>query len=167
VVYLKDILIALRKTETFDIRSIVRNMHVVPETKSIGQLLNEFQIKHQQMALVVNEYGGTEGIITMEDILEELVGEIQDEYDNEIPFVEKVGEKTYNVLASASLDDINEFLPYPIKKDKQYETLAGYLILKSGKIPAIKEKIEIDNYEFSILKRNKSLIVLVQLVYLN
>jgi CBS domain containing-hemolysin-like protein len=167
VVYLKDILIALRKTETFDIRSIVRNMHVVPETKSIGQLLNEFQIKHQQMALVVNEYGGTEGIISMEDILEELVGEIQDEYDNEIPFVEKVGEKTYNVLASASLDDINEFLPYPIKKDKQYETLAGYLILKSGKIPAIKEKIEIDNYEFSILKRNKSLIVLVQLVYLN
>lgn len=164
VVYLKDILIASRKNEEFDIRSIVRNMHVVPETKSIGQLLNEFQIKHQQMALVVNEYGGTEGIITMEDILEELVGEIQDEYDNEIPFVEKVGEKTYNVLASASLDDINEFLPHPIKKDKQYETLAGYLILQSGKIPAIKEKIVIDNYEFSVLKRNKSSILLVQLV---
>jgi len=164
VVYLKDILIAARKKETFDIRSIVRNMHVVPETKSIGQLLNEFQIKHQQMALVVNEYGGTEGIITMEDILEELVGEIQDEYDNEIPFVEKVGQKTYNVLASASLDDINEFLPHPIKKDKQYETLAGYLIFKSGKIPAIKEKIAIDKYEFSVLKRNKSSILLVQLV---
>ena len=164
VVYLKDILIAARKKEAFDIRSIIRNMHVVPETKSIGQLLNEFQIKHQQMALVVNEYGGTEGIITMEDILEELVGEIQDEYDNEIPFVEKVGEKTYNVLASASLDDINELLPHPIKKDKQYETLAGYLILKSGKIPAIKEKIALDNYEFSILKRNKSSILLVQLV---
>jgi CBS domain containing-hemolysin-like protein len=164
VVYLKDILIAARKKEAFDIRSIIRNMHVVPETKSIGQLLNEFQIKHQQMALVVNEYGGTEGIITMEDILEELVGEIQDEYDNEIPFVEKVGEKTYNVLASASLDDINELLPHPIRKDKQYETLAGYLILKSGKIPAIKEKIALDNYEFSILKRNKSSILLVQLV---
>jgi CBS domain containing-hemolysin-like protein len=164
VVYLKDILIAARKKEVFDIRGIIRNMHVVPETKSIGKLLNEFQIKHQQMALVVNEYGGTEGIITMEDILEELVGEIQDEYDNEIPFVEKIGEKTYNVLASASLDDINELLPHPIKKDKQYETLAGYLILKSGKIPAIKEKITIDNYEFSILKRNKSSILLVQLI---
>ena len=167
VVYLKDILIAARKKEAFDIRSIVRNMHVVPETKSIGQLMNEFQIKHQQMALVVNEYGGTEGIITMEDILEELVGEIQDEYDNEIPFVEKVGEKTFNVLASASLDDINELLPFPLKKDKQYETLAGYLILKFGKIPAVKEKITIDNYEFSIVKRNKSSIILVQLVYLN
>ena len=166
VVYLKDILIAARKKGPFNIRDIVRDMHVVPETKSIGPLLNEFQIKRQQMALVVNEYGGTEGIITMEDILEELVGEIQDEYDNEIPFVEKVGENTYNVLASASLDDINELLPHHIEKDKQYETLAGYLILKFGKIPAVKEKITIDNYSFSIIKRNKSSIVLVQLVYL-
>jgi len=166
VVYLKDILIAARKKESFNIRNIMRNMHVVPETKSIGHLLNEFQIRHQQMALVVNEYGGTEGIITMEDILEELVGEIQDEYDNEIPFVEKVGEKTYNVLASASLDDINDHLPHPIEKDKQYETLAGYLILKFGKIPAVKEKITGNNYEFSIAKRNKSSIILVQLVYL-
>ena len=166
VVSLKDILIAARNKKTFNIRDILRNMHVVPETKSIGHLLNELQTKHLQMALVVNEYGGTEGIITMEDILEELVGEIQDEYDNEIPFVEKTGEKTYSVLASASLDDINELLPHFIEKDKQYETLAGYLILKFGKIPAVKEKITIDNYEFSIVKRNKSSIILVQLVYL-
>lgn len=166
IVYLKDILIAARKKGTIDIRSIVRNMHVVPETKGIGHLLNEFQLRHQQMALVVNEYGGTEGIITMEDILEELVGEIQDEYDNEIPFVEKTGENTFNVLASVSLDDINEYLPEPIEKDKQYETLAGFLILKFGKIPAVKEKITVDNYEFSIVKRNKSSISLVQMVYL-
>jgi len=139
-------------------------MLVVPDTKRIGQLLTEFQMKHQQIALIVNEYGGTEGIITMEDILEELVGEIQDEYDNEIPFVEKVAEKTYNVLASATPDDINELLPHPIQKDEQYETLAGYLILKFGKIPVVKEKIVFDNYEFSVLKKNKSTIVLVQMV---
>ena len=126
--------------------------------------MNEFQIKHQQMAVVVDEYGGTEGIITMEDILEELVGEIQDEFDNEMPFVEKVGDKVYNVLASSSIDDVNEFLPHPIEKDEQYETLAGYLILKFGKIPQVKEKIKIDDYEFSILKKNKSSILLVQLV---
>jgi CBS domain containing-hemolysin-like protein len=70
-------------------------------------------------------------------------------------------------LASASLDDINDHLPHPIEKDKQYETLAGYLILKFGKIPAVKEKIAIDNYEFLIVKRNKSSIILVQLIYLN
>ncbi len=164
VVYLKDILLATRKKEPLNFRKIMRTLPVVPDTKRIGQLLNEFQVKHQQIALIVNEYGGTEGIITMEDILEELVGEIQDEYDNEIPFVEKVAEKTYNVLASATPDDINELLPHPIEKDEQYETLAGYLILKFGKIPVVKEKITVDNYEFTILKKNKSTIVLVQMV---
>lgn len=164
VIYLKDILIEIRKKEALDIRSIIRNMPVVPVTKSIGQLLNEFQIKHEQIALVVNEYGGTEGIITMEDILEELVGEIQDEYDNEISIVEKVGDNIYNVIASSTIDDINDFLPHPIEKDEQYDTLAGFLILKFGKIPSIKEKIIIDNYEYSILKKNKSSISLVEIV---
>jgi CBS domain containing-hemolysin-like protein len=164
VVYLKDILLAARKKESVNIRSIMRPIHAVPETKSIGTLLNEFQSRHQQIALVVNEYGGTEGIITMEDILEELVGEIQDEYDNEIPFVQKVGEKTYNVLASATLDDINELLPHPIEEDELYETLAGYLILKFGRIPVVKEKISADGYEFSIISKNKRTVGMVQVV---
>lgn len=164
VVYLKDMLIALRKGGTVNIRNLMRPMLVVPDTKSIGLLLNEFQVKHQQMAVVVNEYGGTEGIITMEDILEELVGEIQDEYDNEIPFVEKVADKTYQVIATASLDDINELLPHPIEKDEQYETVAGYLIFKLGKIPAVNEKITLENYEFTIHKKNRSTIVLVKMV---
>jgi len=164
VVYLKDILLATRRNEPLNIRSIMRTIHIVPDTKHIGQLLNEFQIMHQQMALVVNEYGGTEGIITMEDILEELVGEIQDEFDNEVPFVEQIADKTYNALASATLDDINEMLPHPLGKDDQYETLAGYLIMKFGKIPYVKEKITVDNYEFSILKKSKRSLVLVQLI---
>jgi CBS domain containing-hemolysin-like protein len=112
----------------------------------------------------VNEYGGTEGLITMEDILEELVGEIQDEYDNEIPFVEKIGEKTFNVMASATIDDVNDLLPHPLEKNEQYETLAGYLILKFGRIPNVKEKISVDNYEFCIIKKNRSTLVLVQLI---
>jgi CBS domain containing-hemolysin-like protein len=163
LVYLKDILIKIQKKEQLDIKSIIRSMYVVPSTKSIGQLLNEFQIKHQQMALVVDEYGGTEGIITMEDILEELVGEIQDEYDNEISLVEKIGDKTYNVIASASIDDLNEILPHPIEKDEQYEALAGLLTLKFGGIPNVKDKIVIDNYEFTILKKIKSSVSLVQI----
>jgi len=163
VVYLKDLLKASRKGNKFNLRDLLRNVMIVPDTKSIGKLLNEFQVKHQQMAVVVDEYGGTEGIITMEDILEELVGEIQDEFDNEMPFVEKTGDKVYTVVASSSIDDVNELLPHPIEKDEQYETLAGYLILKFGKIPQVKEKIILDNYECSILKKNKSSILLVQL----
>lgn len=163
VVYLKDLLISAMKNEQPDITNLVRKMIIVPDSKNIGKLLNEFQLRHQQMALVVNEYGGTEGIITMEDILEELVGEIQDEFDNEIPFVEKTGEKIYQVNAAASIDDINEMLPHPLTKDKVYETLAGLLIFKFGKIPNVKERIEIDNYEFVIVKRSKSSVMLVQL----
>ncbi len=163
VVYLKDILIAIRKQEPFNIRNVMRNILVVPDTKSIGQLLNEFQVKHQQMALVVNEYGGTEGIITMEDILEELVGEIQDEYDNEIPQVEQIGEKVYHVIASSSIDDINEQLPFPIAKSEQYETLAGFILLNFGRIPSVKEKIVVGGYEYSVLKKNKSSITMVQI----
>jgi CBS domain containing-hemolysin-like protein len=100
----------------------------------------------------------------MEDILEELVGEIQDEYDNETPFVEKKGDKSYTVLASASLDDINELLPHPLTMNEDYETLAGYLILKLGRIPNINEKIIFDDYEFTVLKKNKNSIIMAQLV---
>ena len=167
VVYLKDILIKLRKNEPIIISSIMRSVLIIPETKRIAQLLKEFQYKHQQIAVVINEYGGTQGIVTMEDILEELVGEIQDEYDNEIPFVEKKGEKSYTVLASASLDDINDLLPHPLTRSEEYETLAGYLILKFGRIPNLNENISFDEYEFTILKKNKNSIILVQLVDLD
>ena len=164
VVYLKDVLIKIRNKESIQISAVMRPVLMIPETKRIAQLLKEFQIKHQQIAVVINEYGGMQGIVTMEDILEELVGEIQDEYDNEIPFVEKNGEKTYTVLASASLDDINDLLPHALTQNEEYETLAGYLILKFKKIPNINEKISFDNYEFTILKKNKNSIILTQLL---
>ncbi|MBF0413153.1 MAG: HlyC/CorC family transporter [Desulfamplus sp.] len=165
VVYLKDILLKARKNNSFDLRDIMRNMMFVPETKRIGQLLNEFQLQHQQIAGVINEYGGFEGIITMEDILEELVGEIQDEYDNEMPVVEKTGEKTYTVAASATLDDINELLPHPIiENGEHYETLAGYLLLQLGRIPNTKDKITFSGYECSVLKKTKRSVILVKLI---
>jgi CBS domain containing-hemolysin-like protein len=163
VVYLKDILLKIRKKEDINIREIMRPVLIVPETKRIGQLLKDFQAKHQQMAVVINEYGGTRGIVTMEDILEELVGEIQDEYDNETPVVEKTGDKTFSVIASAPIDDINKHLPHPIQKDGHYDTLAGYLIQQFGRIPNTNEKISLAEYEFNILKKSKNSIMLVQL----
>ena len=167
VVHLKDILKKMRVNGDVDIRSIVRPVSFTPETKRIGQLLKEFQVKHQQIAMVLNEYGGIEGIITMEDILEELVGEIQDEYDNEIPFVEETAENTFSVIATASISDINDSLPHPIDKDKQYDTLAGYLIDKFGRIPNTNDKLEAEDYEFTILKKNKTSIVVVRVVDLS
>jgi CBS domain containing-hemolysin-like protein len=164
IVHLKDILKAMRKGGDVSVKELIAPVLLIPQNKRIGQLLKEFQSKRQQMAVVVDEYGGTIGIITMEDILEELVGEIQDEYDNETPFVEKTGDKTYSVLASATLDDVNDLLPHEIEKDEAFNTLAGYLIHKFGKIPSVNEKISVDNYEFTILKKTRTTITLVKMV---
>jgi CBS domain containing-hemolysin-like protein len=163
VVYLKDLLMQMRKGKQTGISEIIRPIKVIPETMRISRVLKEFQVKHQQIAVVVNEYGGTEGIITMEDILEELVGEIQDEYDAETPVVERMGKKIFSVRASAPIDDVNRSLPHPIKKEKHHETLAGLLSLKFGKIPNTNDKMVFDNYEFTILKKIRNSIVLVQL----
>ena len=167
VVYLKDVLLKMRRNEPLDLRQIMRPVSMIPETKKIGPLLKEFQQKHQQIAVVINEYGGTSGIITMEDILEELVGEIQDEFDDEAPFVEQLKDGSYHVMAGASIDDLNEHLPHPIKKDEHYETLAGLLSLKFGSIPAVSESIEFDNYRFTVMKRSKNVVTLVMLVDLD
>jgi CBS domain containing-hemolysin-like protein len=164
IVHLKDILKAMRKGGEVNVKELIAPVLLIPQNKRIGQLLKEFQSKRQQMAVVVDEYGGTIGIITMEDILEELVGEIQDEYDNETPFVEKTGDKTYSVLASATLDDVNDLLPHEIEKDEAFNTLAGYLIHKFGKIPSVNEKISVDNYEFTILKKTRTTITHVKMV---
>jgi CBS domain containing-hemolysin-like protein len=163
IVYLKDLLLRMRKNEPLDLEQIMRPAIFVPENMHIGKLLKEFQQKHHQMAIVVNEYGDITGIVTMEDLLEELVGEIQDEYDNEAPVVQKTGEKTYRIQASASLDDINELLPRPISKEGQIVTLAGILVFHFRKIPTPKDRIIIDNYEVVILQMKLNSIVTVLL----
>ena len=165
VVYIKDILLKARIGGPVNIREIIRPMMFVPTTKRIGPLLKEFQEQHQQIAAAVNEYGGMDGIVTMEDILEELVGEIQDESDHETPIVTRNGEHTFVVLATSPLEDVNENLPRPIPEDREeYETLAGYLIHKFGRFPATKEKISVDDYEFTIMKKSQRSIILVQIV---
>ena len=163
VVYLKDILMKMRKQLAIDVREILRPVMVIPESKHIGRLLKDFQAKHQQIAVVVDEYGATKGIVTMEDILEELVGQIQDEYDVEMPGVEKTGSNVYRVIATASLDDVNSFLPHPIHPSEQYTTLAGKLIQMFGRIPDVNDRIVFDEYEFTVLTKHKSTISMVQL----
>lgn len=164
VVHLKDILKLMRGNSVgIDIRSIIRPVSFVPETKKIAQILKEFQKKHRQIAVVLNEYGGVEGIVTMEDILEEIVGEIQDESDNEIPFVELIGDNLYSVLATSALTDINHELPHPINREKDYDTLAGFMIDKFGRIPNMHEKMISDDYEFTVTNKTRTSIITVQL----
>lgn len=154
LIYIKDILKKLRHNEEIVIRELVRPVIIIPENKKIGSLLKEFQQKHIHLAVIVNEFGGVEGIVTMEDIIEELVGEIQDEDDNEIPVVQKVSEKVYRIAATSPINDINNLLPHPFREDRRFDTLAGIIIQKFGKIPNPNEKITIDDYEITIMERS-------------
>ena len=123
-----------------------------------------FKKQHIQFAIVVDEFGGTEGVITMEDILEELVGEIQDEYDVETPLVEKTDDKKFRVQGSVTMVGLNEKLPRPLPENDIYVTLAGMLIDVVGRIPNVGESIRYDDYVFTVVKRIKNQIILVDIV---
>lgn len=152
IAYSKDILKAHYQNPNFDINSLLHPVLYVFETKHISEILGEFQKKHTHLAVVIDEFGGTEGILTMEDVLEELVGEIQDEDDDEKPMVERISEDTYMVQATHLLSDINEHIEDPFTISDDYNTLAGMLLYYCNRIPKLNEKVEIENYEITISK---------------
>jgi CBS domain containing-hemolysin-like protein len=127
VVYTKDILKMINQKHKVDFNDAMRPPYFVPETKKISELLKELQAKHMHMAIVMDEFGGVAGIVTIEDIIEELVGEIQDEHDEEAPFVEKINDKEYVVNALSTIEDVNEYLPIPLPKSNEYESGCLYL----------------------------------------
>ncbi len=163
LIHIKDLLKSLRRNEEIIIENLLRPVIIAPENKKIGSLLKEFQQKHIHMAIIVNEFGAVEGIATMEDIIEEIVGEIQDEYDQENPIVEKIDELTYKIYATAPINDINDFLPYNIITDENNETLAGVLLSEFGDIPNEGERIQIDHYDVEILEREGNKLITVKL----
>jgi CBS domain containing-hemolysin-like protein len=164
IVHSKDLLKALIENKYRSMKDIMRPVHFVPESMRIAELLRDFQKHHIQMAVVTNEFGSTAGIITMEDIIEELVGEIQDEHDEEKPDVEKKSEKEYIVNAQVNIVDANEMLPVALPENPHYETVSGYVNYIFGRIPAINDKKTVDGYHITILKRNKQSIDSVKLV---
>jgi CBS domain containing-hemolysin-like protein len=165
VLYTKDMIKHLfNRPEDKSIEPLLRKANFISESAKIKNVLKEFQQKHIQMAVVTNEIGELTGIISMEDILEELVGEIQDEYDNEKPIVEKTGEYTYLVNAHFTLSDINKYLPYRLAEGEHYETLAGLISeLNQDKELNEGEVIEIDRYDAVIVKMYRNSVETVQL----
>ena len=155
IVHSKDLLKAVIDNKFTTIRDIMRPVHFVPESMKINELLRDFQKHHTQMAVVTNEFGGTAGLITMEDIIEELVGEIQDEHDEEKPIVEKKSDSEFIVNAQSTLVDVNTALPIALPESPHYETVSGYVNYIFGRIPAVNDKREKDGYEITIITRNR------------
>ena len=163
ILNVKDLLPIIRRNEPVELARIMRAPYFVPETKKINRLLRNFQRKHTVMAIVSDEFGGVSGIVTIEDIMEELVGEIQDEYDNEVPVVEKISADEYRVAAATSISDTNEYLPYPLPESEDYETVGGLLNVVYGSIPEVGDVAVLAPYEFRVLERSRRVIDLVQL----
>ena len=164
ILYVKDLLAkARRQQEPVVISQIMRPAYFIPETVKLNALLKQFQVRHLHMAIVTDEHGGVSGLVTMEDVVEELVGEIQDEYDNEAPQVEQTGPFEFRVNGALSVPDANEWLPFPIPETDAYETVSGYLNVLYQSIPEIDDVAQSDDYEFRVLQRAQRSVDLVQL----
>ena len=152
-----------------DLRDLMREAFFVVGSKKISDLLKNFQQKKQHLAIVIDEFGGTEGIISLEDILEELVGEIQDEEDEEEKIVEEISENTFWVQATQPLEEINEYLPekLPLSEEGDYNSLAGFILYQLEDIPEENQEFEMFDYHFKILRMQNKSVELVELIQMN
>ena len=148
VLYTKDL---LRKgiRNDFDVKNIMRQPFFVPDSKHLDDLLREFKLKKIHIAVAVDEYGGVSGIVCLEDILEVIVGEIQDEFDEEEEEIKKVDDKHFIVEARASIEDINRELNLKLEEE-DFETIGGLVLEYFGRIPKKGESVEIDSNTFTV-----------------
>lgn len=149
----KDLLSLLTQgLESFDIKSMLRPATIIPETKRLSVLLREFREQRYHMAIVVDEYGSVSGLLTIEDILEEIVGEIEDETDeHEAEEIHTVAENDYVIEAQIEIDDFNERFQSGLSEE-EYDTLGGLITSKFGYVPEVNESIELDGFKFTILE---------------
>lgn len=154
VIYVKDFLkyIGTSIPKSKSIKDFIRETYYVPETKKCSELLNEMLEKHVQLAVVVDEYGGTAGIVTLEDILESIVGNIQDEYDNEDEEISKIDDSTFTIDGITFIDEVEELLNVKIP-DGDYDTLGGFIISLLGYLPDGKNQdiAQYENIKFTVL----------------
>jgi len=163
VLYVKDLFKYVHSNKEINIKDTLRKAYFVSENKPINEVFRELQINKIQLAVVVDEYGGTAGIITMEDIIEELVGNIFDEYDEEEIEYEVIDENTYMINGNMTIYDFEKIVKIEIPEG-DYDTISGYLIEQLGRIPNEKEKplIETDNASYKIEKYKDQRIMLVK-----
>ena len=149
VLYVKDLIKSFAKHEEVDLQRIIRKPFFVPESKRIDTLLREFRRRHIHIAIAIDEYGGVSGIVCMEDIIEEIVGDIQDEFDHEMEDVVSVGDNMWLCDARVNLDDLNEAIEADFPNE-EFDTLGGFVFDLFGKIPAKFEKADWKNYSFVV-----------------
>ncbi len=161
IVYTKDLLGLLEYRNVIILQDILRPPFFVPEGMKISQLMQELQRRKLHMAVVKDEFGGTEGIITMEDIIEEIVGEIHDEYDEELKDVEQTAEGTFLLNGRLSIFEFNKRFAAEIPEDAGFETIGGFLLKLAGRIPDVQEVIPYKHMVFTIVRKSQRRIRMV------
>jgi len=149
VLYVKDLIKLFAKKQDIELDKIIRKPFFVPESKRIDTLLREFKRRHVHIAIAVDEYGGVSGIVCMEDIIEEIVGDIQDEFDNEREDMLSIGDGVWLCDARVNLDDLSEVFGEDLSGE-EFDTLGGFVFDLFGKIPVKYEKVSWKNYDFII-----------------
>lgn len=150
IVHAKDLLPVVGSSDKFDLRKVIRQPYFVPETKKIDELLTEFKRSKNQVAIVRDEYGGTAGMVTLEDLLEEIVGDIMDEYDIEQSLIQIVGPEHAVVSARTDIEELNERMEVELTESDDYETIGGYVFSLFGRQPVEGEAVESDGYVFTV-----------------
>ncbi len=163
VLHIKNILNAWRKNiKEMSAIEFITMPYFVPETKKVSELLKEFKANRMQMAIVVDEYGGTEGLVTMEDLVEEIVGEIKDEYDDSTSLIKKQDDGSYLIDSKVEIHQLNEQLNLAIPSD-EYNTVGGFILWKLRRMPKKNEVVQHDNLKFTILEADRKRIYKVAL----
>ena len=149
ILYVKDLINSFARKEPINLEKIIRKPFFVPESKRIDSLLREFKRRHVHIAVAIDEYGGISGIVCMEDIIEEIVGDIQDEFDNEGEDIASIGDGLWLCDARVDMDDLAECLHTELPSD-EFETLGGFVFDLFGKIPVRYEKVRWKNFDFIV-----------------
>jgi len=155
VIYTKDLISLLEHRDLIVLQDIIRPAYFVPDAIKISQLMRDMQERKVHISIVIDEFGGTQGIITMEDILEEIVGEIHDEYDEVLKDVEQSADGTALVNARMAIEEFNKKFGADIPERSEYETLNGFLSKLTGRLPEVQEEIRYGNLQFTVVKRGQ------------
>lgn len=153
ILHTKDIMRAIIERQNINIKSLIRPACFVPETKLISEILKDMQKQGEKIAIVTDEYGGTEGVVTIEDILEEIVGEIKDKTKSEINSYSKLPDGKFYILGSMFIDEFNDTFNFELEESDEYNTIAGFVADKSGKILDVGEKFEFNGLIFELIKK--------------
>lgn len=153
VLHSKDIIKSIAENSQVDMMSLIRPAYFVPETKLISEILKEMQKRGERLAIVTDEYGGTEGVITMEDILEEIVGDLGDVTKSEVKSYSKLPDGKYYILGSMDISEFNETFNIDLPESDEYNTVAGFISYSTGKILNLGETFEYNNLTFELIKK--------------